>query len=443
MKFTETHIGVDSGTKLPAESAGAIKGYALPVDIGNAIPANTLAIAQTENLQSALDTLQDNIDAIDPQISGLQDQLDLLPDQFSAITDDITTLDGRIDTHDTDIAALDGRIDDNDTTLAAHALALTAKANLAGGNTFTGTQTIPDINTNFIDFGLVPEPSGHQEGRVFYDTIDKTLVYHTENPDIHMNIGREMWVRAKNTSGAVILNGQVVRISGADSTLPTLALGLADTADNARLLGVCTHEIGIDEIGYVTTLGVVNELNTALYAAGTALYLSSTVAGAFTDVMPAAPHLIVRVAIVQHQHPTEGKLLVDVQLISSLSSGIVDATHLATPDMVVRRSATGGASFNELGIGGDIVVNKTQIVPGVTGDAFIHKNFGSVNFARNMDSLVVVNNRVTPNSIIITSKATNDSAAVLGAAVAGTGQFTLYMDHKPGGEVKVNFMVLN
>lgn len=445
MKFTENHIAVDNLTKLPAEATGAIKGYALPVDIARAIPIGTLTIAQTANLQSSLNTLQNNIDAIDPQIENLQGQLDLLPAQFSAIEDDVTTLDGRIDNHDTDIDTLTGRADEIDSDIVALNSALAEKANISGGNTFSGEQTIPEVaGVNSLVFTPTEHGThGHEEGHVYYDNEDKALVYHTENPDVHMTIGRELWVRAKNTTGEVITDGQVVRINGSDSGVPTLALALGDTPENARLLGVTTHEIGIDEIGYVTTFGVVNDLNTAPFAPGSPLYLSSLVPGGFTPTMPPAPNMIVRVGVVQHQHPSEGKFLVDIQVISTPSSGIIDATELATPNMVVRRSATGGANFNELGIGGNVVVNKTQIVPGVTGDAFIHKNFGSVNFARNMDSLTVVNNKVTPDSMIMLSKATNDNSAVLGAAIAGDGQFTIYMDHRPGGECKVNFMVLN
>jgi hypothetical protein len=445
MKFTDTHIAIDSLTKIPGESPGAIKGYILPVDIGNALPVGTLDIAQTTNLQTALDTLQDNIDAIDPEISNLQDQLYALPDQFSAITGDITTLDGRVDAIDTDIVTLEGRVDGADSDITALNGALTGKANLSGGNTFSGTQSIAEI-TGVDSLVFTPTAHGnhtHEEGHVFYDETDKALVYHTENPDVHMTIGRELWVRAKNNSGVPMTNGQVVRINGSDTSIPTLALALADTPANARLLGICTHEIGVGEIGYVTTFGVVNDLNTNVYAPGSPLYLSSSVPGGVTATMPPAPNMIVRVGIVQHQHSSEGKVLVDIQVISTPSSGIIDATDLATPDMVVRRSETGGAAFNELGIGGNVTVNKTQIVPGVTGDAFIHKNFGSVNFARNMDSLVVVNNRVTPDSIIMLSKATNDNSAVVGAAIAGNGQFTIYMDHRPGAECKVNFMIFN
>jgi len=445
MKFTDTHIAVDTLTKIPGESPGAIKGYILPVDIGNAIPAGTLDIAQTTNLQAALNTLQDNIDDIEPVLTDLQDQLDELPAQFIAITGDITTLDGRVDTNDADITTLDGRVDGIDSDITALDLALAGKANLAGGNTFSGAQAIAEI-TGVDSLVFTPTAHGnhtHEEGHVYYDETDKALVYHTENPDVHMTIGRELWVRAKNTSGVAITNGQVVRINGSDTGIPTLALALADTPANARLLGMCTHEIGVGEIGYVTTFGVVNGINTHAYAPGSPLYLSSSAAGGVTTTMPPAPNMIVRVGIVQHQHPSEGQILVDIQVISTPSSGIIDATDLATPDMVVRRSATGGAAFNELGIGGNVTVNKTQIVPGVTGNAFIHKNFGSVNFARNMNSLVVVNNRVTPDSIIMLSKATNDNAAVVGAAIAGNGQFTIYMDHRPGAECKVNFMVFN
>jgi hypothetical protein len=260
-----------------------------------------------------------------------------------------------------------------------------------------------------------------------------------------MNIGREVWVRVKNMTAAPLTDGQVVFISGANEEHPTVQLALADAITTARVLGVITHTIPIGQFGYVTTGGIVNGLNLAIYPDGTPLYLSSTVPGTLTSTYPVAPNAIIRVGIVAFSHPSRGKLYVHPETYSLPSAGILDGTHLATPSTAVVRSVTGGANFVELGATGDITLAKTITPSGTTGNRTINTNLGSVNFAATATSLTVVNNKVTPNSLIFISKATNDNTARLGGVVAAQGQFVIYMDSNGpgGGECKVNFLVIN
>lgn len=88
-------------------------------------------------------------------------------------------------------------------------------------------------------------------------------------------------------------------------------------------------------------------------------------------------------------------------------------------------------------------LDKTITPAGTTGAQVINTAIGSVNFASGATSLVVTNSLVTANSVILVTKAHNDNAR-LGAAEAGAGSFTIYMDTAPsGGECRVNFLVLN
>jgi hypothetical protein len=65
--------------------------------------------------------------------------------------------------------------------------------------------------------------------------------------------------------------------------------------------------------GYVTIIGLVDDLDTSAYTDGAQLYLSPTTAGALTVTKPYAPQHLVYVAVVAHAHPVHGKLIVKVQ----------------------------------------------------------------------------------------------------------------------------------
>ena len=130
------------------------------------------------------------------------------------------------------------------------------------------------------------------EGRLSYDNTNKTLRVYSDISDVALQVGQESWVRVVNKTGATITNGQLVYINGSFSEVPTIALAQADSAATVdNFIGMATHDIANDEAGFVTTIGVVNDINTVGYSNGDKLYVSETVAGAFTNVEPIAPNL--------------------------------------------------------------------------------------------------------------------------------------------------------
>jgi hypothetical protein len=92
---------------------------------------------------------------------------------------------------------------------------------------------------------------------------------------------------------------------------------------------------------------------------------------------------------------------------------------------------------------GDMQLDKTVTAAGTTGAQTINKNAGTVNFAAAATSLVVTNNRVTSNSIIIATVATNDTTMKSVIAVAGAGSFTLTANAAATAETRVNWLVIN
>lgn len=120
--------------------------------------------------------------------------------------------------------------------------------------------------------------------------------------------------RVRNSTGATLTKGTAVYISGATGQLPTVSKALATSdATSAQTLGLITSDLDNNSNGYVTIIGLVDDLDTSAYTDGAQLYLSPTTAGALTVTKPYAPQHLVYVAVVAHAHPVHGKLIVKVQ----------------------------------------------------------------------------------------------------------------------------------
>jgi hypothetical protein len=120
--------------------------------------------------------------------------------------------------------------------------------------------------------------------------------------------------RVRNSTGATLTKGTAVYISGATGQLPTVSKALATSdATSAQTLGLITSDLANNSNGYVTIIGLVDDLDTSAYTDGAQLYLSPITAGTLTATKPYAPQHLVYVAVVSHAHPVHGKLIVKVQ----------------------------------------------------------------------------------------------------------------------------------
>lgn len=117
-----------------------------------------------------------------------------------------------------------------------------------------------------------------------------------------------------NETGATLTKGTVVYINGGHGNLPTVAKALATSdATSAQTYGVVQVDITNMNSGHVVVIGSLGDLDTRLYSNGTQLYLSSTTAGAWTDVKQYAPAHLVYVGVVVRSHPTQGVVEIKIQ----------------------------------------------------------------------------------------------------------------------------------
>jgi hypothetical protein len=88
-----------------------------------------------------------------------------------------------------------------------------------------------------------------------------------------------------NLTTNTIPNGSVVRVDGSSNGRLSIVLADNSTALGATaVIGVTTQAIPAGGVGYVTTYGLVRELNTISWQAGSPIYLDGN--GTLTNVRP-------------------------------------------------------------------------------------------------------------------------------------------------------------
>lgn len=171
-----------------------------------------------------------------------------------------------------------------------------------------------DPGINHIQYNPEPVvPTVHVEGCSFWNSDDHTLNLMTETSGTTIQIGQEIVLRGTNRTGTTIPNGSIVYINGAQGNRPTVALASARTHTIARAtIGVATTPIENNETGYITTFGLVRDIDTSALFEGAPVFLS-VASGLFqAPPVPDKPDTTVFIGIVARSHPQQGILFVKI-----------------------------------------------------------------------------------------------------------------------------------
>jgi len=118
----------------------------------------------------------------------------------------------------------------------------------------------------------------------------------------------------KNMTGATLTKGTVVYISGANGNKALVSKAQANAeSSSARTFGLLQSDILNNGLGNCVIIGDLSGLNTSAFTEGAQLYLSGTVAGAYTDVKTLAPTHLVYIGKITRSHPTLGQIEVAIQ----------------------------------------------------------------------------------------------------------------------------------
>ena len=250
----------------------------------------------------------------------------------------ISTNTANIASNDTDIGTLTGSVVQNQTDIATNVTNIDLKAPIASP-TFTGTVS---TSATGIDFN-----AGNLGGELSWNDTEKTLDLVTGADSVTLQLGQEVVMYVRNTTGSSISDGEVVMVNGSQGNKPTIALAQADAVANARkTIGVATQVIPNNSNGFITLIGKVRDLvlDGGTYTEGDVVYLSSTVAGGITLTEPDIGVEIGHVLATSNNGNTNGVLNVHINNGSAVHEleQAVNANTAAIAALDVRVTALGG-----------------------------------------------------------------------------------------------------
>ena len=221
--------------------------------------------------------------------------------------------------------------------LAADGSVITAGTNITiSGGTISSTGGVPytgavsDVNLGEfgiqlgnLEFDNTPSNIPTTVGSMYYNDTDGTLDLILKGGNVKLQIGQEQVVRVVNKTATNITlseaNYQAVRVTGAQGQRLKVDLAQATTdVLSSETIGLVTETIANNAEGFVTTSGLVRNINTTgslqseTWADGDILYLSPTVAGRITKVKPTAPNHLIIIGYVISAHITQGTIFVKV-----------------------------------------------------------------------------------------------------------------------------------
>ncbi|UOF82003.1 tail fiber [Caudoviricetes sp.] len=236
-------------------------------------------------------------------------------------------------------------------------------------NTFTGVQTVNQINLNT---GFVPTST--PTGAMWWDGGATPQVQMDAN--VSMGLGQDMFIYVK--ASAAITKGQVCSFTGAvgASGVITAAPSTSSNTTQSRLvIGIAAESIALNGFGFIQTLGVLQGINTSSYTAGSVLYYDPTTTGGLTATEPTGIAVKITMAAVINSNSSNGSLqirptfdgaisdLADAYISSPTTGQMLyyNGTYWTNPANLTYTPSTGVLSAPEVLANNGLVLNSTTV----------------------------------------------------------------------------------
>ena len=198
-------------------------------------------------------------------------------------------------------------------------------------------------------------------GQLTWNPVDGTLDLGLLGGNVTLQVGQEQIVRFVNHTALDFAEMQVVRIMGAQGNRLSAALAQSNSEVNSNTtFAIVTEPIPKNQQGYATISGLVRNINTSSFPEGSVLYLSPTVAGGITHIIPVSPNRNVRVGYCVRSHATVGSIFVNI---------INDPELNELPDVLVQTPQNGEVLMWEAASG----LWKNKTVGAIEGDEVLSK----------------------------------------------------------------------
>jgi len=255
---------------------------------------------------------------------------------------------------------------------------------VTGGTIIQNGLTANTIYTDYIDFNTAYTGQTLPTGRLQWDDGNGTLLLGLKGGLSNMELGLENMALCYNADSVTLTAGTIVYVSGSQGNRPAIKRALA-TSDgySVTTLGMVSESIASGAEGFVTTYGMVNNLGTYGLTGGTALWLSPTNLGGYTDVKPQAPNHTVLIGYVVRVPNNPGQMVGSVFV--NISNGWeLDELHdvrisgVTEGDLLIRSSYNGSSVWvNSKTLNGNYIISgNTNNIGSLSATTFYGSGLG-------------------------------------------------------------------
>ena len=159
----------------------------------------------------------------------------------------------------------------------------------------------------------------HQPGELAWNNQAGTLEFKMKNSAANLQIGQELNQLVKNGADHTLLNGRAVYIVGSDGDNIVVDHTTGNNDGSAeRFIGILTQDIAPGELGYVTTYGIVHNLDTSTLLEGQVVFTSGS-GGALTTDYPTGVYFGTPVGVCLSQDAVDGQILVYPKFLPTMA----------------------------------------------------------------------------------------------------------------------------
>ena len=247
------------------------------------------------------------------------------------------------------------------------------------------TMATPTISS-YETYTATSAPS-YNAGRLWYDSTQNALAYYNDVTNNTLHIGEEIQLKVYNNTGSTINVGQPVYVTSTSSgfTYPNVALAIASSLTTGNVIGLANQAIPTGTAGYVTTIGLVQGVNTGSYTVGDTLYLSPYSAGFYQNTIPPTGYAI-KLGTVAYVNSSNGAIYVNKSILTVQAGNIVGQVPLAN----------GGTNANLTAVSGGVLYSGASSLAitaaGTTGQFLTSNGSGAPTWTTSSASVGVSDN---------------------------------------------------
>ena len=237
-----------------------------------------------------------------------------------------------------------GALNNSSITIGSTSISLGSTA-----STLTSVTMATPTISSYETYTATSAPS-YNAGRLWYDSTQNALAYYNDVTNNTLHIGEEIQLKVYNNTGSTINVGQPVYVTSTSSgfTYPNVALAIANTLTTGNVIGLANQAIPTGTAGYVTTIGLVQGVNTGSYTVGDTLYLSPYSAGYYQNTIPPTGYAI-KLGIVAYVNSSNGAIYVNKSILTVQAGNIVGQVALTNGGTGANLTAVAGGAVYSSG----------------------------------------------------------------------------------------------